>query len=559
MNLFISQCLILGEITTQTLLVALNKTDLLPGSGPGDGAWEAALKSATDKLRAVLSKTAFAGASIVPLCAAPGGAGKAGAAGEGAAAATGDVSAFAAQLLHCMPLPRRSAAAQPFVFAVDHCFSVKGHGTVLTGTAIAGQARPGDTLQLPAIGFSGKLKSAQVFHKAVSVVKQGDRAGICLPGVPAEAVERGLLCAPGAVRGASTLVALVRKVRYFKGNMLSHSKCHVSIGHNTVVGTVDFAGAAELAEAGVTSGNALDVAAVPAGCMYAAQSALVGKRPGLVGKPAPGDDGAAWQWAVIQLEAPVLVPDSAVIIGSRLDAEATSTSCRLAWFGRVLQRVSHAPSTDGAPLLGELLHVYRNKHREGVVDRINKGGLRGLSIIGKDLFHKETDMHTFTGMQVALQLPPPAAGTSASAAVTAGAASSAATSATGSDSVGDQHQPYVLGTLLGPFGKTGKFKAEFQGPVYIGDPCAPWSGGGTAVSPAGDTLADGAWQPLVAAGMRMVLPFRKRLFVHGGAGGRKQMLQGKLQLPTWSQLAPAGDYSSRIAATGAAAGSGGVP
>jgi selenocysteine-specific elongation factor len=26
----------------------------------------------------------------------------------------------------------------PFRFAVDHCFAIKGHGTVMTGTVLAG-------------------------------------------------------------------------------------------------------------------------------------------------------------------------------------------------------------------------------------------------------------------------------------------------------------------------------------------------------------------------------------------------------------------------------------
>ena len=533
------QCLILGEITTHTLVVALNKTDLLPGSGPEDPQWAAALQAASDKVTKVLSKTAFAGAPLVPLSAAPGGAGKSGASGEAAPAAVGDVGPFATQLLQSMPLPRRTALSKPFVFAFDHCFSIKGHGTVLTGTVVSGQARTGDTLQLPATGSSGKMKSAQVFRQSVSSVQQGDRAGICVPGVPADALERGVLCAPGAVRSASSIVALVRKVRYFKGAMPSQSKCHVSIGHNTVVGTVSFAGAVELAAAGVTSRNAHLVTAVPAGCTYAAQDALVGKRPGLVGKPSGGDDGAAWQWAVIQLDSPVLVPDAAVLIGSRLDADASSSSCRLAWFGRAVLHDTEAAGQDATSAFGQRLHVYRSKHREGVVDRVNKGGARGVTVIGKDLFHKETDLNTFSGMQLALQLcVPPADAPSAAGAAGASGASAAAAGASTAPGT-SSHWAFVMGTLVGPFGKSGKFKAEFQSPVFLGDPRVPWS-------PTTATLSDtdaqsvlggqGDWTPLVTPGLRIVLPFRKRLFVQGSEGGRKQMLQGPLASPQWEAL-----------------------
>ncbi len=41
-------------------------------------------------------------------------------------------------------------------------------------------------------------------------------------------------------------MALVRKVKYFKGNCASRTKFHVSIGHTTVMATATFFGAKEL-------------------------------------------------------------------------------------------------------------------------------------------------------------------------------------------------------------------------------------------------------------------------------------------------------------------------
>ena len=35
-------------------------------------------------------------------------------------------------------LPRRLSLDAPLRFAVDHCFAIKGHGTVMTGTVLAG-------------------------------------------------------------------------------------------------------------------------------------------------------------------------------------------------------------------------------------------------------------------------------------------------------------------------------------------------------------------------------------------------------------------------------------
>ena len=37
----------------------------------------------------------------------------------------------------------------PFKFAIDHCFAIRGQGTILTGTALSGTAKVGDALELP--------------------------------------------------------------------------------------------------------------------------------------------------------------------------------------------------------------------------------------------------------------------------------------------------------------------------------------------------------------------------------------------------------------------------
>ena len=42
-----------------------------------------------------------------------------------------------------------AAASGPFKFSIDHCFAIRGQGTVLTGTALSGKAQVGDMLELP--------------------------------------------------------------------------------------------------------------------------------------------------------------------------------------------------------------------------------------------------------------------------------------------------------------------------------------------------------------------------------------------------------------------------
>ena len=44
----------------------------------------------------------------------------------------------------------------PFIFSVDHCFSIKGHGTVMTGTVLSGAVSINDVrISQKLLNFNG--------------------------------------------------------------------------------------------------------------------------------------------------------------------------------------------------------------------------------------------------------------------------------------------------------------------------------------------------------------------------------------------------------------------
>jgi selenocysteine-specific elongation factor len=143
-------------------------------------------------------------------------------------------------------LPDRDPSG-PFLFSVDHCFPIKGKGTVITGTVLKGSVQLQQNLELSSQRILKKVKSMQVFHKGVPKISQGDRAGICLTGVDAKLIERGFASTPGSLPLVYRSLVLVKKVRFFKGSCPSDSKVHVSVGHSTVMAKVHFFGALELA------------------------------------------------------------------------------------------------------------------------------------------------------------------------------------------------------------------------------------------------------------------------------------------------------------------------
>lgn len=47
--------------------------------------------------------------------------------------------------------------------AVDHCFSIRGQGTVITGTILQGALRVNDTLEIPALKVHAHTHNAHLY------------------------------------------------------------------------------------------------------------------------------------------------------------------------------------------------------------------------------------------------------------------------------------------------------------------------------------------------------------------------------------------------------------
>ena len=82
----------------------------------------------------------------------------------------------------------------------------------------------------------------------------------------------------------------------------------------------------------------------------------------------------------------------AVIIGSRLDASQESSTCRLAFYGRILKPLD---PNDADAL--QQIKIYKLKQKQGSIDRVSPDG---LSAVCKGMFKKETDISLFSGMKV---------------------------------------------------------------------------------------------------------------------------------------------------------------
>ncbi len=78
-----------------------------------------------------------------------------------------------------------------FRLHVDRVFSMKGYGTVVTGTVNSGSLKIGDTVELLPGSVKSKVRGLQSHGEEVQQVETGDRAAINLQGVEIKHIERG--------------------------------------------------------------------------------------------------------------------------------------------------------------------------------------------------------------------------------------------------------------------------------------------------------------------------------------------------------------------------------
>eukprot|EP01126_Amoeba_proteus_P046798 TRINITY_DN5307_c0_g1_i3.p1 TRINITY_DN5307_c0_g1~~TRINITY_DN5307_c0_g1_i3.p1 ORF type:complete len:400 (-),score=98.96 TRINITY_DN5307_c0_g1_i3:1215-2342(-) len=134
----------------------------------------------------------------------------------------------------------------PLLFLVDHCFPVRGKGTVVTGTVLRGTIKLNQDVHILHLGIDKKVKSIEMFKQPVSVAHTGDRIGVLLTQFDSKLMERGIVCGKaGEVPEVSKAIVLVKKVVFYKLPIASKAKFHVTIGHTTAMATFHFFGTEE--------------------------------------------------------------------------------------------------------------------------------------------------------------------------------------------------------------------------------------------------------------------------------------------------------------------------
>ena len=157
-------------------LVVLTKIDLVD-----DPEW---LEMVKEDVSEFLKGTFLEGAQIIPVSAAT---------GEGIEELKGALMQLVAETE-----PRSSDG--PFRLSVDRVFSMRGFGTVVTGTSISGKLHIGDSVVVYPSGHKTKVRGMQVHNQEVQEVLPGQRTAINLQSTERALIQRGdVVAAPGAL------------------------------------------------------------------------------------------------------------------------------------------------------------------------------------------------------------------------------------------------------------------------------------------------------------------------------------------------------------------------
>lgn len=114
---------------------------------------------------------------------------------------------------------------------IDHCFDVKGVGTVILGKVTSGKIKQYDNLKLFPAGIDVLIKSIQMHDDPVVESVCPARVGLAVKGVKPDQVGRGdIIALDGTVDVTSEIELDFTKSPFYKGEISENQMCLVSVG-----------------------------------------------------------------------------------------------------------------------------------------------------------------------------------------------------------------------------------------------------------------------------------------------------------------------------------------
>ncbi len=94
----------------------------------------------------------------------------------------------------------------PFRLPIDRVFTLKGFGTVVTGTAVAGRLEAGDEVELLPAGRRVRVRGLQLHGKAATSAQAGQRVAVNLGGISHDELQRGAAVVSAGSHVAASMI-----------------------------------------------------------------------------------------------------------------------------------------------------------------------------------------------------------------------------------------------------------------------------------------------------------------------------------------------------------------
>lgn len=194
------------------LMVVITKIDLVD---------EEKIAQVSEDIRTFLEKTPYAAATICPVSSTQ---------EQGMHTLTRYIQEQAERL-------NKTHKDSLFRMPIDRVFTIKGHGTVITGTIAGGQIRKDDTVTILPSRLRTKVRSLQVHGETRDRAKAGQRCAINLHKIEKSMVHRGqVLAKPDDIEPTKYMDVTLQALQ---GNQIKHNqRVRLHIGTSEVFGKV---------------------------------------------------------------------------------------------------------------------------------------------------------------------------------------------------------------------------------------------------------------------------------------------------------------------------------
>lgn len=151
-----------------------------------------------------------------------------------------------AALLRASQRVRERNSEGPFRLPVDRVFTLKGIGTVVTGTLWEGSVADGDEAVIQPRNRKVRVRNVQVHGRDVDRALAGQRVAMNLPGISKEDIERGdVVTSPGFLQPTFMADAVLHLLEYSPWNLKNRARVRFHHGTSEVMARVVLLGGRE--------------------------------------------------------------------------------------------------------------------------------------------------------------------------------------------------------------------------------------------------------------------------------------------------------------------------